>query len=361
MTERTPRLAATSTAARPIAPVEIDGSVGEGGGQILRTSLAMSMVTGIPFRMVNIRAKRPKPGLMRQHLTCVQAAQAVCSATVEGADVKSQSLTFHPGAILHRHFEFQIGSAGGTTLVLQAILPALLRAPGPSTVVVEGGTHNMAAPPFEFFAHALLPLLCRCGARVDAQIERHGFFPAGGGRIVVDVTPPARGASKPLELLDSGERLGISARALVSRLPIGIAHREINVIRTKLDLLPDMIHAVDVEHARGPGNIAMAEVRHEHVTEVMSAVGQVEVAAERVGQQVVDQVREYLASKKPVGPHLADQLMAPLAVLAGGTYVTSRLTEHARTNIETLALFGARVQAQPGGLITVDRLFDEAH
>lgn len=344
----------TSSTARANPVVEIDGSVGEGGGQILRTSLAMSMVTGVPFRMVNIRSKRPKPGLMRQHLTCVQAAQAVCSAEVDGAAVKSQTLTFRPGPIANRNFEFQIGSAGGTTLVLQAILPALLRAPGPSTVSVEGGTHNPAAPPFEFFALTLAPLLNKCGAQVTTRLERHGFYPAGGGRIVVEVQPPAAGSAVPLELLARGERRCIRARALVSRLSLSIAHREINVMRTKLGLLPDALHAVDVDNPRGTGNIAMAELHYEHVTEVVSTVGQVEMAAERVGQHVVDQARDYLAHDKPVGAHLADQLMAPLAALAGGRYATGTLTPHARTNIDTMERFGVRVTATQDGLVSVD-------
>jgi RNA 3'-terminal phosphate cyclase (ATP) len=344
----------TSSTARSGAVIEIDGSTGEGGGQILRTSLAMSMATGVPFRMVNIRSKRPKPGLMRQHLTCVQAAQAVCCAEVDGAAVKSQTLTFWPGPIVNRTFDFQIGSAGGTTLVLQAILPALLRAPGPSTVSVEGGTHNPAAPPFEFFALTLAPLLNKCGAQVTARLERHGFYPAGGGRIVVEVHPPPAGAALPLELLARGERRATCARALVSRLSLSIAHREINVMRTKLDLLPEALHAVDVENPRGTGNIAMAELHYEHVTEVVSTVGQVETSAERVGQLVVDQVRDYLAHDKPTGSYLADQLMAPLAVLAGGRYATGTLTPHSRTNMETLRKFGVRVAATQDGVVSVD-------
>ncbi|HVU63165.1 MAG TPA: RNA 3'-terminal phosphate cyclase, partial [Phycisphaerales bacterium] len=184
--------------------IHIDGSQGEGGGQILRSSLALSMATGRAFRMSRIRAGRERPGLMRQHLTCVQAAATICSGEVTGATVGSQEITFAPGPVCAGNYHFSIGTAGGTTLVLQAVLPALLRAGGRSRIRVEGGTHNLAAPPFEFFDRALLPLLNRAGAVVRARLERHGFYPAGGGRVVVEIDPA--GGPRPLELLARGKR-----------------------------------------------------------------------------------------------------------------------------------------------------------
>ena len=177
----------------------IDGSLGEGGGQILRTSLALSMLTGTPFRLTNIRAGRAKPGLLRQHLTGVEAAAAICSARTRGAELHSQDLTFEPHKVRAGDYRFSIGTAGSTTLVLQAVLPALLTASGSSTLELEGGTHNPAAPPFDFLSEAFLPLIERMGPKVTATLKRHGFFPAGGGRLVVRIEPVTK--LQPLELL----------------------------------------------------------------------------------------------------------------------------------------------------------------
>src|SRR5262245_60443308 len=167
----------------------IDGSQGEGGGQILRTALALSLVTGAPFRVEKIRAGRQKPGLLRQHLTAVTAAVEIGGAAVEGATLGSRELSFRPGSVRPGAYRFAVGTAGSAALVLQTVLPALLTATGPSTVVVEGGTHNPHAPPFDFLALAFLPLLARMGARAQATLDRPGFYPAGGGQLTVEITP----------------------------------------------------------------------------------------------------------------------------------------------------------------------------
>ncbi|MFO0963713.1 MAG: RNA 3'-terminal phosphate cyclase [Phycisphaerales bacterium] len=330
--------------------IEIDGSQGEGGGQILRTSLALSMVTGQPLRMTRIRAGRPRPGLMRQHLTCVEAAAAISGASVDGAAVGSQTIEFRPGALRAGSYAFNIGSAGGTTLVLQAILPALLRAPGPSCVVVEGGTHNLAAPPFHFLERALVPLLRRTGARIACTLERHGFYPVGGGRVVLEVEPPAQ--PLPLELPQRGDRVATRATAMVSRLERAIAQREVDVLRDRLDLRESQAQIVHVEDAMCPGNAVLVELEFEHITEVFSAIGERARSAESVARDAAEQARRYLAARAAVGPHLADQLMVPLAVLAGGSYSTGALTSHSKTNIETAARFGVRI-ACPQGRVEV--------
>ena len=168
--------------------IEIDGSQGEGGGQILRTALALALVTGKPFRITNIRAGRKKPGLLRQHLTAIQAAMAVGGAAAEGATIGSRDLVFHPGAITPGTYRFAVGTAGSTTLVLQTILPALLCAGGESMLTLEGGTHNPFAPPFDFLQTTFLPQVNRLGPKVEAVLERPGFYPAGGGRFRVSPT-----------------------------------------------------------------------------------------------------------------------------------------------------------------------------
>ncbi|MFN7134491.1 MAG: RNA 3'-terminal phosphate cyclase, partial [Myxococcales bacterium] len=180
----------------------IDGSMGEGGGQIIRTSLACALITGKSFRITKIRARRAKPGLMRQHLTAVRAAAEIGDAEVTGAEVGSSELTFRPGKLRAGDYHFAIGTAGSTTLVLQTVLPALLMASGPSSVVLEGGTHNPMAPTYDFLERCFLPLVERLGPRVSTRLERPGFYPAGGGRWSVQLAPaPLKG----FELLERGE------------------------------------------------------------------------------------------------------------------------------------------------------------
>ena len=163
----------------------IDGSAGEGGGQILRSTLALSLCTGTPVRITGIRAKRDRPGLMRQHLTALRAAAEVGRAEVSGAELGSREVAFHPRGAAPGEYAFNVGSAGSATLVLQTVLPALLSASAPSDLLLEGGTHNPLAPPFEFLDRAFLPLIARMGPRVSATLEARGFYPAGGGRIRV--------------------------------------------------------------------------------------------------------------------------------------------------------------------------------
>src|SRR6185436_4161528 len=199
----------------------IDGSFGEGGGQILRTALSLSLVTGKPFRIDNIRARRKNPGLLRQHLTAVNAATEISHAEVTGAGIGSRELTFAPGSVESGDYAFAVGTAGSTTLVLQTVLPALLIANGKSQLILEGGTHNPFAPPFDFLAQAFLPLVNRMGPQVTAELERPGFYPAGGGRIRVTIEPA--GELKRLDISSRGEVLARRAKAVVANLPISIA------------------------------------------------------------------------------------------------------------------------------------------
>jgi RNA 3'-terminal phosphate cyclase (ATP) len=216
----------------PPSLITIDGSMGEGGGQVLRTSLALSLVTGKPFRIERIRAGREKPGLLRQHLTAVNAAAAVGGADVDGAALGSRELGFRPGAVRPGEHRFAVGTAGSATLVLQAVLPALLGARGSSSLVLEGGTHNPFAPPFDFLAKAFLPLLARMGAKVEARLERPGFYPAGGGRFHVAIEPVER--LQRLDLPSRGEPKRRLARAMVSNLHRNIADRELKAVKDLL-------------------------------------------------------------------------------------------------------------------------------
>jgi RNA 3'-terminal phosphate cyclase (ATP) len=251
----------------------IDGSQGEGGGQILRTALALSLVTGTPFTIEKIRAGRRKPGLLRQHLTAVNAAVAVGGSDVDGVTLGSQTLVFRPRAVKPGAYRFAIGTAGSTGLVIQTVLPALVTASGPSTLTLEGGTHNPAAPPFDFLARAFLPLVQRMGPRVAAVLDCPGFYPAGGGRCVVRITPSAR--LEPLTLLERGAIKQRRARALVAHLPRQIADRELAVVRSRLGWNEDELEAVVVDgDTPGPGNVLLLEVESEHLTEIFCGFGE---------------------------------------------------------------------------------------
>ena len=208
--------------------LRIDGSFGEGGGQILRSSLALSLVTGRPFVIENIRANRKKPGLRRQHLSAVMAAAEVSQAQVEGAAIGSMRLTFRPGTVRPGNYTFDVGSAGSTTLVLQTVLPALLLAEGESNLTLRGGTHNPMAPPFDFLTKSYLPLVNRLGPTVEARLIRPGFYPVGGGEFTVHIQP-ARQLGR-LELIDRGEILAHRVRVLLANLPRHIAERECRTI-----------------------------------------------------------------------------------------------------------------------------------
>ena len=316
--------------------LQLDGSRGEGGGQILRTSLALAMITGRSFQIRQIRAGRPKPGLMRQHLTAVKAAAKVCSAELEGAELKSQRLTFKPGPVRAGEFHFDIGTAGSATLVLQTVLPALMTADEPSQLTLCGGTHNTHAPPFDFLAKAFLPLLKRIGPAVTATLIRPGFFPAGGGKVVVDIQPSQ--SLKPLELLNGGPVVRRRATAMISRLPRHIAERELATIRRKLDL-SECETAVDEVESVGPGNVLVVEIERQHVTEVFTGFGQRGVKAEKVAAGVAREAKRYLDAGTPVDEHLADQLLLPMALAGAGRYRTTVPTPHTTTNMETIRKF----------------------
>jgi RNA 3'-terminal phosphate cyclase (ATP) len=317
--------------------ITIDGSHGEGGGQILRTSLSLSLITGKPFSIEKIRSGRKKPGLMRQHLTAVNAAAEIGDAKVSGNAIGSQAFQFEPRGIRSGKFRYAIGTAGSCTLVLQTILPALIIAEGPSEVILEGGTHNPFAPPFDFLAKAFLPLVGRMGPRVVAELEKPGFFPAGGGRFRVAIAPEK--ALKPLSLMQRGSIKRQWACAAVSNLPMKIAHRELKVVSKKLGWPRECLQAVNVEHAHGPGNVLTIEMESDALTEVFTGFGERGVSAEKVAARAAGQAMDYLSHDVPVGRYLADQLLVPMAIAGGGRFLTVPLSRHTLTNIDIIKCF----------------------
>ena len=323
--------------------IEIDGSVGEGGGQILRTSLALSMCTGRPFTLARIRARRAKPGLMRQHLTCVQAAAAISGATVQGSELGSSTLVFEPGAVRAGDHAFSVGTAGSCTLVLQTVWPALMLAGAPSRLKLSGGTHNPMAPPFHFLERCYAPLLRRLGAPSELSLRRHGFYPAGGGEIEVTVHPAAD-TLQAFDLLERGEAVESYAECLAPALPGAVARRELEALSRALNWSEEQLRVPVVRQNEGPGNALMATLAHANVCELFTQFGEKGVSSEQVAQALAKEVREYQSSKAALGPHLADQWALPLALAVwrrGGTaaYTCTELTDHATTNFQTIARF----------------------
>lgn len=322
------------------AQIELDGSIGEGGGQILRTALSLSMVTGTPFRIDRIRARRPKPGLLRQHLTCVNAAAEVCGAQVAGAELGSSSLTFTPGAVKTGTYKFAIGSAGSCTLVFQTVLPALMLADAASHVTFEGGTHNQMAPPFHFIERTFVPQLKRMGVSIDARLERFGFYPAGGGRFTAQITPVGQDASlRRIDIESRGAFVDGYAESFIAGVPGHVAERELATIGQLMSWPPEKLLIRGIDNAHGPGNIVLLTIAHEHVTEVFAGFGEKGITSEAVAKRAVGLARHYLASDTAIGEHLADQLMIPFALAGGGSFTVSSASEHARTNAEVIQKF----------------------
>ena len=323
--------------------IDIDGSVGEGGGQILRTSLALSMCTGQAFTLSRIRARRAKPGLMRQHLTCVNAATEISAAAVKGAELGSGTLVFEPGTVKAGDHAFSVGTAGSCTLVLQTVWPALMLADAASRLTLSGGTHNPMAPPFHFLERCFAPLLRRLGAASELELRRHGFYPAGGGEIEVTIHPAAD-ALRPFDLLERGASLQSYAECLAPALPASVARRELDALARQLAWAPEDLRTPVVRQNEGPGNALMATLAYEHVCELVTQFGEKGVSSEAVANAVVREVRAYEGSTAALGPHLADQWALPLALAVwrrGGSaaYTCTELTEHATTNFAVIERF----------------------
>jgi RNA 3'-terminal phosphate cyclase (ATP) len=317
--------------------ITIDGSQGEGGGQILRTSLALALITGEAIRLENIRAGRKKPGLLNQHLTAVNAAATISHAQVAGAVLGSPMLEFQPGAVLPGDYRFAVGTAGSATLVLQTILPPLLTAAERSSLTLAGGTHNPAAPPFDFLQRCFAPQIERMGPRIELQLHRPGFYPAGGGSFQARIEPVKR-----LAVVDLSTRGKVQvrwARAIVSKLPASIGEREIAVVRGELGWAEDECTVESAANPAGPGNVLLLELQAEHVTAMFTGFSERGRPAEEVARQAVAAAKAWLDAGVPVDEHLADQLLLPMALAGGGSFRTVKPTPHSTTNADVIQRF----------------------
>ena len=277
---------------------------------------------------------------MRQHVTALEAACAIGGAECSGLAVGARELVFRPGSVVPGEYHFAVGTAGSTGLVIQAVLVPLMLADAPSRLVIEGGTHAMAAPPFEFIQKTLLPVLERMGPKVSITLERHGFYPRGGGRIVVVIDP------SPLHAIECVDRGGFNAgkvEALITGIPFDIADRELMAARKVLTDWPDDAFApVQLPADLGPGNALIMEAEFDNVTEVMSGFGKLGVPAERLAKTTAKRMAGYLASKAFAGPYLQDQLLLPCAMAGGGAFTTVKISEHTRTAANLIERFSGK-------------------
>ena len=319
--------------------LELDGAFGEGGGQILRTSLALALITGKAFHLRNVRAGRSKPGLQPQHLMSVRAAATVGQATVRGASKGSTDLVFEPGAVKPGTYRFDIGTAGATGLVLHTLyLPLMLGASGPSELTLTGGTHVRTSPCFHFLDVAWRAYLERLGLRLRLRMDRPGFYPRGGGVVQVFLQPCPE--VKPLRLLERGP-VKVTGFSAVAGLPEQIARRQARRATVRLrqhDLEADLREET---WEGGPGTV-VGLMLDTPVPTLFFGLGERGKPAERVADEAVDQVFAYLdaGERAAVDVHCADQIVLPLALAPGASeYTVAEMTLHLLTNVAIIRQF----------------------
>lgn len=326
--------------------VFIDGSTGEGGGQILRTSLALACITGKSLHIENIRAARRNPGLAKQHLSCVRAVCQVCSGQCRGDALRSRMLDFHPGPVQSGDFHFDIGSAGSASLVIQTVLPALFLADKPSTVTVIGGTHNPMAPPFDFLNETFVPAIAAAGFRGNSlgdalrhcKLIKHGFYPAGGGKITFDVQPWQKNTDEIINLCEPRKEFQIHARIYTAKLPPHIAQRQRKLLLQSGLNIRNVEH-IEVTDSDGPGNCVMIRLCSGERTTVFTAFGMRGKRSEEVISEVVGLAEDFLASGAAIDRFLADQLLIYMAMAKAGSFTTNELSSHLQTNMEVIKEF----------------------
>lgn len=316
--------------------LDIDASQGEGGGQILRTALSLSILTQTPVRLTKIRAKRSKPGLMRQHLSCVRAATEISAAVVTGDEIGSDSLSFAPGPVRAGEYAYAIGTAGSCALVLQTVLWPLLFADAESQVTIEGGTHVDMAPSFEFLKFSFFPVLAKMGVDTVLSLAKHGFYPGGGGKLQAQIRPWRQ--RNALDLQTRGEFVGQQALCLTANLDPAVTAKQLSEVERHLQWPRDSLQHQGLRNSHGIGNALMLSVQSRAHTEVVTAYGHKTRSSEYVAQLACDEIRRYLAGDAVVGEHLADQLLLPLA-LVGGTFTTNVVSEHFTTNAALIEKF----------------------
>ena len=322
--------------------IEIDGAKGEGGGQILRSALTLSLMTNRHFRILNIRAGRSKPGLRPQHLASVNAAASVGQAQVEGAYLGSREIEFRPSSIHPSSYRFEIPTAGSTSLVLQTVFLPLSIAESPSAIEIMGGTHVPWSPCFHYLEANWLPAMRLQGFRADLGLELAGFYPQGGGQISALIQPLKKRIA-PLRCLQRGDLQRIRGISTVSNLPESIAQRQLD---RAVERLADLGCPVEIEirtlPSPGKGSLLLLQAEFEAGQACYFGLGARGKPAERVADEAVDALHAFLRRDGVMDEYLADQLLLPLAFTDGDSeFHTSKITQHLLTNAEVIRAFGA--------------------
>lgn len=340
--------------------VEIDGSLGEGGGQILRTALSLSCITGRPLRLFNIRKGRKRPGLMPQHITCVNAAAGISHARVSGNERGSAELTFVPDRINPGDYTFDIQTAGSCSLVFQTLLPPLILSGKQSDISIKGGTHVPFSPTYDYISDVFLPMLGSLGIKADASIGRHGFYPKGGGEVRFRVYPAK--TIRGINLSTRGELLSVHGLSGVANLPLSIADRQQMSVIQNLPLSDVDLRVIDVP-SYGKGTFVFLECAYENALAGFSSLGERGKPAEAVGKEAAEQFKSFHNSSACLDPHLADQIVLYLSLAQeDSSFTTSRITQHLITNLLVIEKFlniryeiqgdlneEGRVRLMPGG------------
>lgn len=320
--------------------LELDGSAGEGGGQILRTSLALSLLTGRAFRLRNIRAGRSKPGLQPQHLASVRAAAEIGQARLRGASLQSSDLVFEPGQVVAGNHHFAIGTAGATGLVLHTVyLPLALRAEAASDIVIEGGTHVRASPCFHFLDVTWRRYLELLGLKIELRMGRPGFYPRGGGLLEARLQPCPR--LRGLQLAERSAVTRVTGFSAVAGLPEHIARRQAQQVIRRLEETGLQLAIREETWPGGPGTVVAVVLETEPVPTLFFGLGERGKPAERVADEAVDQALAYLnAAPAAIDAHSADQLILPLALAEGpSAFSVAEVTSHLLTNVTVIRKF----------------------
>ncbi|MCS6787348.1 MAG: RNA 3'-terminal phosphate cyclase [Thiobacillaceae bacterium] len=317
----------------------IDGAHGEGGGQLVRLAAALAALTQRVTRIVNIRARRAKPGLAAQHLAALRAVAALCGGTLTGAELGAREVHFRPGPIRAGRYRFEVGTAGSVTLVLQALLPVALQAEGPCRVTLTGGTDVARAPPMDYLRVVLLPWLAQMGAEVHIVALHRGYYPRGGGELTLDIVPCR--TLRPLLVESAGALRRITGHAHVAHLPRHIAERMAAAASNALvDLAPveTTVAVLDDAAATGMGGALTLVAETNHARLGAAVVAQRGVPAERLGAEAAQALRQDLASGAALDVHAADQLLIYAALAAGDSLFSVRaLSSHAETAMWLIA------------------------
>ncbi|MFP3904282.1 MAG: RNA 3'-terminal phosphate cyclase [Armatimonadota bacterium] len=340
--------------------LQIDGSQGEGGGQILRTSLSLGALTGETVRIFNIRAGRSQPGLSAQHVTCCRAVAEVCNGRIEGAEMRSGEVVLHPGTITGGSYEFDVAavrpSAGSTSLVLHSVLPVLALAPKASTVAIHGGTDVKWSPPYSYLTNTFIPALRECGVAVRLSRPRAGFYPAGEGLLKAEIVPAPEGL-KPLRMVERSELQSATVSSTVTQgLAEHILHRQNEAAGGVLaDEGLQRSYEEYYPESTSPGTTCVVSLVYKNGYGGFTAMGERGKPAEEVGQEAAIKARDFIHSKAAVDVHLADQLLLYMALGCGESQIrTSQVTSHLKTNAAVAQqLLDVPVAIRDSGMVTV--------